>query len=450
MGKIYEIKSAIYGTHGKRDVNITDYLLQNRYRISQTIDLTSEFGDPYPNTQKFIDVEIRVTDERTELYEEEAFKIKNGGGRIGFDKDVPFHIDIPNLYEYHVLDGQFQIIHMVVRPAQYANHQEVITVEASQWDRVVHKTPDGYYTVQQDIDIVEWMGADPFPYRQKIIEVSYRREASYHIRVYEHGGYLLKDFVPLVELPLQKLHLLYHLYPKFDHHLMPIHRRYLTKCQDIFDQMTVCIANENEEDEEMNESMTNELFGFPLELNIFHVESDKEHKDTPSFLKLLEHCATTKSDYALYCHSKGMTEYQLLILPNVACWVELSYIQLLANIDVVIEQNANFGGCFMETHLVDGKLTSWSYPGNFYWMKSSIVSEYVLRNSLLSKAPIKQNDIPKNFPKSICSDVSNCLNLLACREGLNDLYNRQSILQFKTLIESCAKDSMSRKAVGLL
>jgi hypothetical protein len=449
MGKVIQIKQAIYGNHGKKDYDITDFLLQNRYRICKTTDLLSQFGDPYPNNQKFVDVQYSVSEERTELFEEEEFRIKNGGGRIGFENGIPFEIDIQYMYRYQVVDAEFEITNMVVRPAHYANREEYIVVEPSNWDAVVKKTNDGYYVVSDTINIVEWMGSDPFPYRPKIIELSYKREATYRIRVYEHGGYLLKDLVMLVELPLHRLNMIYHMYPKFTHHLASVHTLYLQKCASIFQKIIVCIADMNEEDEESNENSTNHMFAYPNMMEILHTTNDVSRKDNASFYRLLESSCQTKSDYTFYAHAKGFTEYQMTILPNVACWIELSYIETLSNIDVMIEQNGNFGGCFMETITDEGKLVYWRYPGNFYWIKSSITQAFV-QKQLSEKTKMQEEDIARNFPKKMCGDGVGCLNLLPCKEGMHDLYNRVHILQFKTLIEVCARDTMSRRAVGLL
>lgn len=449
MGKTFEIQSAIYGKSSKKDVDISEYLLQNRYRLSKEIPLSEQFGDPYPNDQKYVLVQFQVTDERTEVYEEDGFQIKNGGTKIGFEPFVPFEIDIPNFYRYHIIDASFEIISMVVRPAQYANREEIIVVEPSQWDTFVKRTDDGYYVVQEHVDLVEWMGADPFPYRQKVIELNYRRRAVYGIQVYEHGGYLMKDLVLLAELPLYRLHMVYHMYPKFDHHLLPMHKRYIDKCHHIFSRVMVSIANENEQDEDRNKELTESLFQYTHGLEIMHSESDTQQKDGKSFPMLLEASNTTSSDYTFYCHSKGLTEYQLLILPNVACWIELAYIEALSNIDLVIEQNANFAGSFMERSHVDTKLVSWNYPGSFYWVKSSLVNRFVTTVSLMEQAK-KTPDIAKIFPKLMCPQAEGCLDLLTCKEGMHDMYNRQCVLQFKTLIEVCTKDPISRKAVGLL
>lgn len=449
MGKSFEIQHASYGILGKKDIDITSFILQNRYRVSKTINLQEEFGDPYPNQQKFVDVHFRVAEEKTELYEEEEFKIKNGGCRIGFEQYIPFSIEIPNLYRYKILQAKFQIHNMVVRPAHYANPNEFIVVEPSQWDAIVSRTDDGYYKVNEHINIVEWMGSDPFPFRQKIIELSYSREAIYSIRVYEHGGFLLKDLVLLVELPLYRLNMLYHLYPKFHHHLAGIHRRYLAMASNIFSKIIVSVADEVDGDQLRNEDMTKEMFAYAPDLEMLHTCSDAIRKDSNSFLHLLEASSRSKSDYILYCHSKGFAEYQMHILPNVACWVELSYIELFSNIDVVIEQDANFGGCFMHTVTNEGKLMDWRFPGNFYWMKSSIVHHFV-RSGLLNPTQQNENDLPKEFPKKMCRELNGCINLLPCKEGMHDMYNHQCILQFKTLIETCTKDGMSRRAIGLL
>ena len=444
MGKSFEIKSAYYGKSTKHDVDITDYLLQNRYIKPKSNNMTELFGDPFPNSPKYVQVKFTVTDERTEVFEEDSFMIKKGGGRIGFDDNIPFEIDLPNLYRYRVLDAAFEITGMIVRPAQYANPEEVVVIPPSDFGTFVKHTEDGYYVVQERVDLVEWMGCDPFPYRQKVIELSYRRQVSYYVQVFELGGYLLKDLILCVELPLQRLNMVYHLFPIWNHHLFALHKRYLDKCRDIFSSITVCLAHESEEERETNERAAHQLFEYAPQLEIVHMESSKTLKEGASFQSLLETSSQHGSEYTFYCHSKGFTQYQMLILPNVACWVELSYIQALANIDVVIEQNTPLAGSFLQHHTVDDKIVSWHYSGNFYWIKSSLLPPYIAQPHKTS------SELAKEFPKNVTSDMSQCLDFLPTKDGMTDLYNRQCVLQFKTLIEMCCKDTISRKTVGLL
>lgn len=451
MGKTIEIKSAKFGKLGRRDVDIRAYLRQHRYRIPKTLDLKETFGDPYPNTRKFVDVEIHIKEERTEMFHEEGFRIKNGGGRIGFETPIPFEIHIPNMYDYRVLKGRFDIIQMVIRPAEYGIQDETRIVDVSQYDRFVRRTDEGYFQVEERIDIVDWMGEDPFPFRAKVIELTYRREATYHVRVYEQGGFLLKDFVPLAELPLYRFHLLYHMYPKLDHHVMPVHRRYLSMFEPLTSQITVAVASDHEDDEELNEMMVREFLHHPRHLEILHVGSDPVLKDSASFYHLLDRASHVHTNFVLYAHAKGVTEFQMRILPNVASWIELSYMYLLSNLDVVVEQDANFAGCFMQTSKCDDSIVSWFYPGNFYWVKTRIVKDFARRNPPHERMIQPLQDIPKHFPRMSCPDTKGCVDLLPCKPHMMDLYNRQFILlQYKELIEHCAVDPLSRQVVGLL
>lgn len=451
MGKTIEIKSAKYGKLGRRDVDVRAYLLKNRHRIDKTVDLTAEFGDPYPNTRKFVDVEIRITDERTDLYHEEGFRIKNGGSRIGFETPIPFEMHIPNMYDYRVLSGRFEIVQMVVRPTEYSGRDEIVVIEPMQYDHVVRRTDEGYFEVQDRIDFTEWLGSDPFPFRSKVIELTYRRDATYHVRVYEQGGRLLKDLVPLAELPLHRFHLVYHMYPKLDHHIMPLHRRYLEMLESIVSNMTVAVASDDEDDQGTNEAMVREFLDHPHDLEILHVMSDSAWKDTASFYHLLERASHVHSNHVLYAHAKGATEFQMQILPNVACWVELSYVHLLANLDVVVEQDANLAGCFMQTDKMDDKVVSWYYPGNFYWVKTRLVHEFARRNPAGERRQHPVQDVAKHFPQLVAPETKGCIDLLPCARHMRDLYNRQFILsQYKPLIESCLVDRFSRQVVGLL
>lgn len=458
MGKTLHIESATYGAPLGKHIDVKKYIEEQEYILSKTTDLNDLFGDPVPYQQKHVDVIYTISEDTTETFEEDSFVIKNGNRRIGFETQVPFAIDIENVYQYTVCAASLDIVSITVRPAQHANPEEHVQVPSDKWHFFVKQDNDSYWTVQGRVDFVEWLGEDPFPYREKVVQLQYRRVATYRVCVYEMDGYLFKDVYLPTELPLHRFHMLYHLFPNFEHHLVPLHRRYLEKCGRVFTKIILSIANQQEEDQEDNEEKARSLFLNSPRLEIIHNAQNPVTKESTSFEGLLRVSEKWPSEYTMFAHSKGFTEYRMSMLPNVASWTELSYVQLLMNMDTVLFHGSETAGCFQRKKTDNNHSSSWYYPGNFYWFKSSLVKQFLETvheerkdyRSYDGRHDTTLSDMTTTFPSLASCNVSKSLDLLPSTSKIEDLRNSVCILQYRTLIKALAKDGMSRKAIGLL
>ena len=215
------IKRAKYGIGQDDDIDITSFLIENNYHISTYSNLVYLFTDPYSEKQKYVEVEYEISEDNSILdFNEINYSLeKTDRWCIGFDS-INFTISIPNFYEYIVKESLCNVTKIVVLNERNEEH----VLESEIWDTIFIKE-DGYYYVH-----TQWKPEiDPFENQKKRIRIYYNRFVRYHIKVYEFGGFLLKNLDLHTEIPLYKSCMIFHFYPDFSHIMTDIHIQYINR-----------------------------------------------------------------------------------------------------------------------------------------------------------------------------------------------------------------------------
>lgn len=422
MDNRVEIVKATYGIGQENDADIR-HLFAKELRLSKLVDLHKILEtDPYPNQKKFVQVVFQNTNESTQILHEECLKIKEGGTRIGFE-GTSFSIDIPRMYSFRVLESTFSIRSIHVRCFNNPSAREA-EVPPARWKHIVNRSPKGFYTIQDVVRVEDLTDSgDPFPGEKKVIYISYSQTATYEVTVYEIGGKLVKDVV-LVELPKYPCTMLYHLYPKFDHPVMNIHKKYLRICGDVFQKIVVSIAHDR-----MGSSANEITFRSILRkdpnasIDFLHTINNQHRGEAMSFMNLLNTVSYLNDNHILfYAHSKGLRHYNRNYVESISKWVEHMYIQCLMNIDTMIYTRANCGGNFRKTCMIDNHHNpKWHYSGSFYLMKSSL-----LNRKFIIQRYAHDYFISERCPGLMCPHGDKCLEFLSLRPGFDNLYDNKS------------------------
>lgn len=430
MDNPMEIVEAFYGRGEADDVDIR-HLFEKGKRIHKSTDLHQLFKkDPYPNKKKHAKVVFKTDEVSTHLIHEECFRIKEGGQRIGF-QGQSFHISIPNMYEYKVLESSFEISGIEIASSQSVTR---VQVPSSHWENIVDKRPQGYYHVRQTMDINKLTETgDPFPGHKKIIYIHYHQTATYEVKVYEVRGMLVKDLV-LVEIPKYACTMLYHLFPKFDHPVMTIHNKYLQKCLTIFDRIIVSIAHNGFVSNKHDEDVFLRNIGgteYRSSFEFLHTVNNQHRGEAVSFMNLLNRVENKSRNHLIfYAHSKGLRHYDRNYVDSICRWVELMYIQCLMNVDTMIYQNANCGGSFKKHCMINGHQNPrWHYSGSFYLFKSAL-----LNRKMLVQRYAHDYFISERCPGLLCPSAENCLVFLELKRGCDNLYDRKSSLAYSEYV----------------
>jgi len=432
MGETFEIIKATYGIGQEKDMDVL-HLLSRNNRICKSTDLHQLLGrDPYPNCRKRVEVLFKSDQHSTETVHEECFKIKEGGRKIGFDRERAFHIDIPDMYEYIVTDASFSITKIVVRSSSSSPGQEV-EIDKDRWKHIV-KSSHGNHRVMSSISVEQLTPTgDPFPGAKKVFHISYHQSASYCVRVYEVGGRLLKDVV-VVEIPKHTCTMLYHLFPKFQHPLMDVHERYVRKCNVIFDNLIVSIAHDrlgSKYDQNQFLKIVGKECG--TEIEFLDTLNNRHRGESVSFMSLLNKVEDVNDNHIVfYAHSKGLGHADVKSISSIRHWVELMYVQCLMNLDTMIYTKANCGGSFRKDCMINGHINPrWHYSGSFFFVKSSLLykKQYIQRYG---------NDyfISERCPGLLCPNGEGCLVFLELKRQADNLYLAKDINAYRSYLPS--------------
>lgn len=430
-----EIVEAFYGIGQENDVDIR-HLFSNEMKLSKSTDLHRITGkDPYPNQTKFVQVTFTSQVTSSKILREECLKIKEGGHRVGFE-GTAFQLEIPNMYSFKVLDASFSIHGIdVLSNAKTSSSTNVkIPIPPDRWKYVVNRSTNGFYDVQENVKMDDLTSnGDPFPGEPKKFIVYYSQSARYQVNVYEIGGYLVKDVV-LVELPRYPCTMLYHLYPKFQHPVMTIHKRYLQKCANVFQKIVVSIAHDRL-GARTDEDAFLRIVGQNTNAKIYflHTLNSRQRGEAMSFMNLLNTVTSFEHDHLVfYAHSKGLGHHNRNYVESISRWVELMYVQCLMNMDTMIYKKSNFGGSFRKNCLINGHSNPrWHYSGSFYLLNSSVLH----RRQMISRYSYDYY-ISERFPGLCCPNGEKCLVFLEVYPPHDDLYNRKSSQHFEAYIPS--------------
>lgn len=397
-----QIEKATYGIGQDNDVDITDFLLTNHYHISKTLNLTTQFGDPYVNIQKHIYVKVRKDEPNKQImFVEDCYEIKNAC-RLGYT-NKEYVVDMDSLYYYKLLSSSLEIHDIII---YNHNNTEKYNVDSSLWNQIVIQN-NNYYDVSSHIKFEDVLGYDPFPNEKKQIEITYSKSMVFEMRVYEHDGILLKDVVLTTDIANSRKMMIYHMYPKYKHALMQLHWYYLKKCMTMFDKVIISIAIDDYNYEHHHDYIRKQL-GEPNNVEFINVRNTKHLGEAVSFFKLLNKIEQEDVDYIFYAHSKGLKYHDSKRLRNIACWIELMYIACLSNIDVIINKNVNCAGSFLIRGLFHSSpIPAWHYSGSFYWFNKSVLARKQLINRFYTDYYISEK-----FPGIICPRYEKCMTLL--------------------------------------
>jgi hypothetical protein len=421
------IKRAKYGTGEDEDIDITSYLNENNYQISTYANLAYLFTDPYTNKQKHVDIEYEILDEHGILdFNEVNYTLeKTDRWCIGFDS-INFNISIPNYYEYIVKESSCTIEKIVVlndKGDEYELTQDL-------WDTIFIKE-NGYYYVH-----TQWKpDEDPFENQKKKIRIYYDRKVTYEIKIYELGGFLLKNLDMCIEIPLSKCYMIFHFYPDFNHIMTNIHIHYINRFKHMFHRVYISMAHQHRHIMEENETMLMERLEQSSNIIILRTFNNRHRGEATSFMNLLNNvCAKPDIDFIFYAHSKGLRHPSFSKqMKNIQVWTELMYISCIANIDQMIQCNANFGGSFSRPGFsVDNHLTRWHYSGSFYWMNNCMLQR---RHFMFRRG--NEYYISEKFPGTCCPTKENCITFLDFPNSIHDnLYESSCIDTFSMLTEA--------------
>jgi hypothetical protein len=415
------IKKATYGIGEDEDIDITSYLIENDYRISTYSNLVYTFTDPYTHKQKYVQVEYQISEENGILDFNEINNSLEKTTRwcIGFDS-IDFHISIPNFYEYIVKESSCEIDKIIVLNEE----NEEYILESDKWAEIFIKE-DGYYYVN-----TQWKPEiDPFVNKKKRIRIYYHRSVTYEITVYELGGFLLKNLDLHIEIPLYKTCMIFHFYPDYHHTMTDIHIQYINKFKKMFNRIYISMAHQHRHLIEQNEQILMDRLGNPPNVIILRTFNNRHRGEATSFLSLLNTvCNKSEMEFIFYAHSKGLRHQHL---KSIQVWTELMYVTCLANLDQMIQNDANFGGSFLRPGFsVDNNYTRWHYSGSFYWMNNRMLQ----RRHFMFRRGGHEYYISEKFPGTCCPTKEKCLAFLDFPHSNNDnLYEDSCIDTFQML-----------------
>ena len=423
MGDQLDIVEAVYGVGESKDVNI-QHLFSKGTRLHKTTDLHAIVGhDPYPNRKKYVQVTFTSNTISTKTLHEECLTLREGGTRVGFEGDA-FSIDIPDMYEYQVLEASFQILDISV--SRLGSCHDKKTLDKERWHHIVSRSDQGYYHVCPMVDASSLtVEGDPFPGEQKIFHVQYRQQAKYRVRVYEIRGKLVKDVV-LVEIPKYQWTMMYHFYPKFEHPVMKIHQKYLQKCLQIFDKIVVSIAQErygNRQDKDVFMKMIGASIDDPR-IQFMYVINNRHRGEAVSFMNLVNSIQHLDDHHFLfYAHSKGLTHHEHKRVHSIRQWIELMYTGCLMNMESMIYATASSGGSFKKHCMINGiRNPRWHYSGSFFFLKSSLL----YRKAMMMRYAYDYF-ISERCPGLLCPNAENCLTFFELKPGFDNLYDSKAV-----------------------
>ena len=451
-----EIHCARYGIGQAQDVDISSFLKHHDYFLTKNMDLTSVFGDPYPNQPKHIHVQFTIHHhQQTILLENDDdgnlhFHLppSSCSHRIGYVTDtyLPYNIHLPGLYKYRVSASTFDIDDVSI----VSSEQRVRSLidDDAVIQSLLHRTEDGFVQFRSSTTVLNI--PDPFPDEPtKHLRLTYSRSTTYDVTVHEFGGHLFKDVKLSVELPYYRTVMMYHLFPRFNHPLMDIHWMYLRRALPMFERVVISVADESSSQETANEQVIRSKLGDPSNVTFLHIQNVAQRGEATSFLRLVEHVknALPGVEYAFYAHSKGLTHYDVMKLRNVACWTELMYNGCLANLDLLIHQNATFGGNFKRSGTINRDANPrWHYTGSYYWFRTDVFTTHSTSRPLTSYA--FDYYISERFPGLMVPSTKGCLVFLSFPPHSSaNLYTTRAVQAFATEVKSYCHSQLAHLAV---
>jgi hypothetical protein len=257
------------------------------------------------------------------------------------------------------------------------------------------------------------------------VSLSVRRSATYRTRVFTTSTHLKKDAVIGVELPLARLHFMFHYYvPLLNHPVLDIHHMYMRMMMRVCrGHVLVTISSSSEMEAILHETNVRRLYSEARSeeasgtMKVAHVHNDRSKGEGASFKGMIETMraltSTVSSGYVFYGHTKGTSKVPFdITLPAIALWSEQMYVYDLANIDVMIVNDAQFGGCFLKTGTYEGlEDVTWHYSGSMYWMNHRMLHQK------------QHHEVPETyfasegFPGRVWPSPERCLCFLEHHEG---------------------------------
>ena len=404
------ILQAYYGKSELDSVNIQDNIKIGQI-ISKHTDLNKSFGDVCVNTIKYIYIKwkIEMIQECLKLDSDVIFK-----KRIGF-KNIQYDLDIPNVYKYKLLEHDFELLNINCidinnEKIDGINENDIILQNKNYFETNLFKNINEKY----DNKIKE-------------IDIIYSRSAIYEIYAYELGGFLYKDIVIGIELPLYKKNWICHFFPKYNHYLYNLHIKYMKLFINKFDNVIISIASEKKNDD----FQLKEEFKEFDNIIYLSVSNNKHIGEGISFQNLLNNLdKNNDKEYTFYSHSKGFSRYNSLELIAISSWIELMYFYNLINMDIIFEKNYIFGGVFTTRDRIENQyIPQWHYSGSFYWFNNKIVLNQLLKT-------IRKNDyyISEKFPGITHPHINDKILCILSDTTGYILYNQKSFEKYENIL----------------
>lgn len=261
------------------------------------------------------------------------------------------------------------------------------------------------------------------------VSLSLRRSATYRTRVFTTSTHLKKDAVIGVELPLARLHCMFHYYtPLVNHPVLDIHHMYMGIMMRVCrGHVLVTISSSSDNEAIVHETNVRRLYTEARSkealgdmggmLKVLHVHNDRSKGEGAGFKAMIETMrkmtSTVSSGYVFYGHTKGTSKMPFdITLPPIALWSEQMYVYNVANIDVMIFHDAQFGGCFLKTGQYEGlEDVTWHYSGSMYWMNHRMLHQ--TQQHGMSETYFAS----EGFPGRVWPSPERCLCFLEHHEG---------------------------------